>query len=251
MSFEKRMLTGARDNFTAIGDFLFVEKAAGELLITTQSGGYYVLTQGAQVKSERLAGVVTVENRGGEGDVKLKVGFGEYVPPQRDTVAISSLPAVNISSLPAVQVSALPAVNIAAGQSVGVSSLPAVELAANQTVKVSSLPEMQLAAGQSLDVSSIPEMTIAAGQSVGVSSLPAVELKKSASLAAGVHAMPYAIPANAGRKKITIKALSGNTAAVTVAGAYPLEAGEKLELETTAEIQLTGDAANSIAVLEI
>ncbi|HAS6217102.1 TPA: hypothetical protein RQK49_002032 [Vibrio vulnificus] len=235
MSFEKRMLTGARDNFTAIGDFLFVEKAAGELLITTQSGGYYVLTQGAQVKSERLAGVVTVENRGVEGDVKLKVGFGEYVPPQRDTVAVSALPAVEVSALPAVQV----------------SSLPAVELAANQTVRVSSLPEMQLAAGQSLDVSSIPEMTIAAGQSVGVSSLPAVELKKSASLAAGVHAMPYTIPANAGRKKITIKALSGNTAAVTVAGAYPLEAGEKLELETTAEIQLTGDAANSIAVLEI
>lgn len=235
MSFEKRMLTGARDNFTAIGDFLFVEKAAGELLITTQSGGYYVLTQGAQVKSERLAGVVTVENRGVEGDVKLKVGFGEYVPPQRDTVAVSALPAVQVSALPEVQV----------------SSLPAVELAANQTVRVSSLPEMQLAAGQSLDVSSIPEMTIAAGQSVGVSSLPAVELKKSASLAAGVHAMPYTIPANAGRKKITIKALSGNTAAVTVAGAYPLEAGEKLELETTAEIQLTGDAANSIAVLEI
>ncbi|HDY8085380.1 TPA: hypothetical protein RQK88_003460 [Vibrio vulnificus] len=235
MSFEKRMLTGARDNFTAIGDFLFVEKAVGELLITTQSGGYYVLTQGAQVKSERLAGVVTVENRGVEGDVKLKVGFGEYVPPQRDTVAVSALPAVEVSALPAVQV----------------SSLPAVELAANQTVRVSSLPEMQLAAGQSLDVSSIPEMTIAAGQSVGVSSLPAVELKKSASLAAGVHAMPYTIPANAGRKKITIKALSGNTAAVTVAGAYPLEAGEKLELETTAEIQLTGDAANSIAVLEI
>ncbi|EPX4144650.1 hypothetical protein ACW0FS_004330 [Vibrio vulnificus] len=235
MSFEKRMLTGARDNFTAIGDFLFVEKAAGELLITTQSGGYYVLTQGAQVKSERLAGVVTVENRGVEGDVKLKVGFGEYVPPQRDTVAVSALPAVEVSALPEVQV----------------SSLPAVELAANQTVRVSSLPEMQLAAGQSLDVSSIPEMTIAAGQSVGVSSLPAVELKKSASLAAGVHAMPYTIPANAGRKKITIKALSGNAAAVTVAGAYPLEAGEKLELETTAEIQLTGDAANSIAVLEI
>ncbi|CAM4235777.1 hypothetical protein VIVU109784_00565 [Vibrio vulnificus] len=235
MSFEKRMLTGARDNFTAIGDFLFVEKAAGELLITTQSGGYYVLTQGAQVKSERLAGVVTVENRGVEGDVKLKVGFGEYVPPQRDTVAVSELPAVEVSALPTVDV----------------SSLPAVELAANQTVKVSSLPEMQLAAGQSLDVSSIPAMTIAAGQSVGVSSLPAVELKKSASLAAGVHAMPYTIPANAGRKKITIKALSGNTAAVTVAGAYPLEAGEKLELETTAEIQLTGDAANSIAVLEI
>ncbi|MCG6276654.1 hypothetical protein K6U59_07235 [Vibrio vulnificus] len=227
MSFEKRMLTGARDNFTAIGDFLFVEKAAGELLITTQSGGYYLLTQGAQVKSERLAGVVTVENRGVEGDVKLKVGFGEYVPPQRDTVAVSALPAVEVSSL------------------------PAVTLAANQTVKVSSLPEMQLAAGQSLDVSSIPEMTIAAGQSVAVSSLPAVELKKSAALAAGVHAMPYTIPANAGRKKITIKALSGNTAAVTVAGAYPLEAGEKLELETTAEIQLTGDAANSIAVLEI
>ncbi|ELV8742260.1 hypothetical protein ACWOK6_004242 [Vibrio vulnificus] len=235
MSFEKRMLTGARDNFTAIGDFLFVEKAAGELLITTQSGGYYLLTQGAQVKSERLAGVVTVENRGVEGDVKLKVGFGEYVPPQRDTVAVSALPAVQISDLPAVEV----------------SSLPAVTLAANQTVKVSSLPEMQLAAGQSLDVSSIPEMTIAAGQSVAVSSLPAVELKKSAALAAGVHAMPYTIPANAGRKKITIKALSGNTAAVTVAGAYPLEAGEKLELETTAEIQLTGDAANSIAVLEI
>ncbi|EHZ7358375.1 TPA: hypothetical protein RQL24_001519 [Vibrio vulnificus] len=235
MSFEKRMLTGARDNFTAIGDFLFVEKAAGELLITTQSGGYYLLTQGAQVKSDRLAGVVTVENRGVEGDVKLKVGFGEYVPPQRDTVAVSALPAVQISALPAVEV----------------SSLPAVTLAANQTVKVSSLPKMQLAAGQSLDVSSIPEMTIAAGQSVAVSSLPAVELKKSAALAAGVHAMPYTIPANAGRKKITIKALSGNTAAVTVAGAYPLEAGEKLELETTAEIQLTGDAANSIAVLEI
>lgn len=235
MSFEKRMLTGARDNFTAIGDFLFVEKAAGELLITTQSGGYYLLTQGAQVKSERLAGVVTVENRGVEGDVKLKVGFGEYVPPQRDTVAVSALPAVQISALPAVEV----------------SSLPAVTLAANQTVKVSSLPKMQLAAGQSLDVSSIPEMTIAAGQSVAVSSLPAVELKKSAALAAGVHAMPHTIPANAGRKKITIKALSGNTAAVTVAGAYPLEAGEKLELETTAEIQLTGDAANSIAVLEI
>lgn len=62
--------------------------------------------------------------------------------------------------------------------------------------------------------------------------------------------MPLTIAANAARKKIHIKASSANTAAILIAGVYELAAGETIELETTAEIALTGDAANSAQVLE-
>ncbi len=35
-----------------------------------------------------------------------------------------------------------------------------------------------------------------------------------------------------------------------IAGVYPLEAGERIELETRAAVELTGDAADTAHVLE-
>ncbi|ELV8625617.1 hypothetical protein QNF03_002272 [Vibrio cidicii] len=226
MSFQQIMQSAGRAQFNALGDFLFVEKSPGLVLITTQTGGYYELTQGAQIKGDRVSGLITVENKGEAGEIRIKTGFGEYVPPQREAVAVS----------------AMPALEIAPGQSVNVGVMPALQIAAGQSVNVGAMPALQIAAGQSVKVGAMPALEIAAGQSVAVA--------VSSSLNASVQVMPYTLPANPERKSVKIKAAVENAGLVTLAGVWPLAAGETIELETTAEIVLTGAATESAIILE-
>ncbi len=284
------MQSAGRAQFNALGDFLFVEKSPGLVLITTQTGGYYELTQGAQIKGDRVSGLITVENKGEAGEVRIKTGFGEYVPPQRETVAVSAMPAleiaagqsVNVGAMPALQIAAgqsvnvgaMPALQIAAGQSVNVGAMPALQIAAGQSVNVGAMPALQIAAGQSVNVGAMPALEIAAGQTVNVGAMPALEVAPgqsvnveampaleiaagqsvavavSSSLNASVQVMPYTLPANPERKSVKIKAAVGNAGLVTLAGVWPLAAGESIELETTAEIVLTGAATESAIILE-
>lgn len=204
------MQSAGRAQFNALGDFLFIEESPGLVLITTQTGGYYELTQGAQIKGDRVSGLITVENKGEAGEIRIKTGFGEYVPPQRETVAVSAM--------------------------------PALEIAAGQSVNVGAMPALQIAAGQSVNVGAMPALQIAAGQSVAVA--------VSGSLNASVQVMPYTLPANPDRKSVKIKAAVDNAGLVTLAGVWPLAAGETIELETTAEIVLTGAATESAIILE-
>lgn len=110
-----------RAQFLAQGDFFYVLSAPEKIRVTVSKGGVYEVGQDAQIKSEKINGAtVTVENLGEAGKVAIMVGFGEYVPPQVDEVAIKAMPAVEIASGQAVAVNDLPAVEIAAGQSVDV-----------------------------------------------------------------------------------------------------------------------------------
>ncbi|WP_342606956.1 hypothetical protein [Vibrio tritonius] len=245
MALKQLMQSRGRAQFLAQGDFLYVEDAPSMVRITLDKGGFYELGKGAQIKAPALNGAtITVENLGDAGQVTLMVGFGEYVPPQRDSIAVTSMPAMTIADGQAVEVSQMPAMHIASGQRIGVSSLPKVQLASGQSVSVSSLPAVKMATGQTVGVSTLPAVHIAAGQSVKAS------LQISGALQPKAGPMPLTIAANTVRKKIHIKASSANTAAITIAGVYELAAGETIELETTAEIALTGDAANSAQVLE-
>jgi hypothetical protein len=121
MSFKQTMQAFERKQFIAEGDFLYVESSPGDVVIYAERGQYR-LAQGAQVLSTTLNGKLTVENRGEAGVISLVVGFGEYKPPERDSLAISSMPAVELQ----------------AGQSLAVSDLPAIELKAGQSVAVSN-----------------------------------------------------------------------------------------------------------------
>ncbi|EGR2797599.1 hypothetical protein DU976_17260 [Vibrio navarrensis] len=258
MSFQQIMQSAGRAQFNALGDFLFVEKSPGLVLITTATGGYYELTQGAQIKGDRVSGLITVENKGEAGEIRIKTGFGEYVPPQRETVAVSAMPALEIAAGQSVNVGAMPALQIAAGQSVNVGAMPALQIAAGQSVNVGAMPALQIAAGQSVNVEAMPALEIAAGQSVNVEAMPALQIAAgqsvavavSGSLNASVQVMPYTLPANPERKSVKIKAAVDNAGLVTLAGVWPLAAGETIELETTAEIVLTGAATESAIILE-
>lgn len=211
MKFQQTMQPGERQQFRPLGDFLFIEHAPGTVLITTESGGFYELSQGAQIKSERLAGLMTVENKGGAGPVSLMTGFGEYVPPQRENVAVSQMPAIAF----------------APGQSVSVRELPAVELASGQALAVTQLPDVAFQPGQQVSV------------------------KVGASLTGSVSVLPYTVAENESRHRVQIKAHPDNTDVLTVAGAWPLLAGESIELTTTAQIELTGTATDTACILEM
>lgn len=210
MSLNLYMANRQRSQFTAQGDFLFVEAATGLVQIETNTGGHYQLSQGAQIKSALLNNArVTVENLGDEGTITLKVGFGEYIAPQRESVAISSLPKVELEADQSLKVSELPAVTLVQGQAVNISSLPAVILQPNQSIHVAS--GNQLTAHGSV--------------------------------------MPLTVAANANRKGVIIKAHRDNTGVIDLAG-FELAAGESLTVNTTADITLTGAASDSAQVLE-
>ncbi len=125
MSFSLLMLPHGVAQFTAQGTFLYVEEAPGVVRIRSENGNYE-LVKGSQILNKQLSGLITVENTGEAGQVSLKVGVGEYRPPQRDTIAISEQPPVEFAPGQQVTVEAQPAMEIAPGQQVAVSNLERV-----------------------------------------------------------------------------------------------------------------------------
>lgn len=227
MSFKQIMPSYGVAQFTAQGTFLYVEKAPGRVRLRSDAG-HYELTQGSQILNGRLSGLMTVENIGDEGQISLIVGNGEYRPPQRKDMTIESQPPIEIQS----------------GQSVAIESLPKMEIKAGQSVAIASQPAMKIAPEQSLGVNSLPDVHLASGQQVSVSNLERV----SGAFSSSEVSCPHTFASNGNRKKLIIRALETNANPVKV-GALDLAAGERLTLETTAEVTVTG--TDTIQYIEV
>ncbi|MFL0853899.1 hypothetical protein ACJO1H_00005, partial [Vibrio parahaemolyticus] len=111
------------------------------------------------------------------------------------------------------------------------------ELAANQKLAVTSLP--------SVEVSTLPAVTLESTQVVKVD-----EQVSSNLITEAVSVFPHNMAQNATRKAITIKASKANTASVFV-DAFELEAGERITIESTAAMTLTGTAGDAVTIMEI
>ncbi|EGQ7845393.1 hypothetical protein IAH57_004865, partial [Vibrio alginolyticus] len=116
-------------------------------------------------------------------------------------------------------------------------TLPPVEFKAPQPVTVQSLP--------SVEVSALPAVTLEATQVVNVDAQVSRNLITEA-----VSVFPHNIAQNATRKAITIKAAKANTASVFI-DAFELEAGERITIESTADMTLTGAEGDSVTLLEV
>lgn len=173
-----------------------------------------------------------------DNEIEIQFGYGSFMPPvEGQSVVVQALPNVVIEHMPSVTVEHLPAVEIAPNQQLAVSALPAVELAANQKLAVTSLP--------SVEVSTLPAVTLETTQVVKVD-----EQVSSNLITEAVSVFPHNMAQNATRKAITIKAAKANTASVFI-DAFELEAGERITIESTAAMTLTGTAGDAVTIMEI
>ncbi|EGQ9308806.1 hypothetical protein F7U82_25720, partial [Vibrio parahaemolyticus] len=173
-----------------------------------------------------------------DNEIEIQFGYGSFMPPvEGQSVVVQALPNVVIEHMPSVTVEHLPAVEIAPNQQLAVSALPAVELAANQKLAVTSLP--------SVEVSTLPAVTLETTQVVKVD-----EQVSSNLITEAVSVFPHNMAQNAMRKTITIKAAKANTASVFI-DAFELEAGERITIESTAAMTLTGTAGDAVTIMEI
>ncbi|MDF4560170.1 hypothetical protein P3494_27110, partial [Vibrio parahaemolyticus] len=173
-----------------------------------------------------------------DNEIEIQFGYGSFMPPvEGQSVVVQALPNVVIEHMPSVTVEHLPAVEIAPNQQLAVSALPAVELAANQKLAVTSLP--------SVEVSTLPAVTLESTQVVKVD-----EQVSSNLITEAVSVFPHNMAQNATRKAITINASKANTASVFV-DAFELEAGERITIESTAAMTLTGTAGDAVTIMEI
>lgn len=266
MSIKQQFQSRQRAQFQAVGEFIYIAHCPSELLIQTERGEYR-LKQGAQILDDKLSGLVTVENLGDVGLVEVIVGMGRYLPPtDGQKVTVEAMPSIELARGQSLSVDAMPAMRIARGQSVDINRLPEIEIASGQRLEVSKMPAMSLASNQAVKVSSLPVMKMAANQTIGLSS--PVEIASGQSLevsasqtlpvqsvtASGINTgggeLPQTIAQNPTRQSVTIKAAKANTQAVMM-GAYPLEAGETITLNTNANIELTGAAGDHIQFIEV
>lgn len=254
--FHQIMQPRQRQQFQAVGEFLYIEACPDAVQISTERGDYR-LKQGAQIIDPRLTGRVTVENMGEAGTVSIVCGYGRYIPPSDgQQVAVTQMPTVTLSPNQQVNIGLLPKVALVDGQPVVISKLPKVQLDADQAVKVSQLPAIELAAGQKLAVSSLPEITLAPEQAVRVSSDKPLETAPvvAASLAGSLLTITTGTAqqaANPLRCHVLLKASPANTQPVTLADGWELAAGEQLKLETTAALAFAGADGDTIQIIEV
>uniref|UniRef100_UPI00168CB9D3 hypothetical protein n=1 Tax=Vibrio alginolyticus TaxID=663 RepID=UPI00168CB9D3 len=173
-----------------------------------------------------------------DNQIEIQFGFGTFTPPvEGQSVVVQALPNVVIEQQPAVE--------IAPNQQLAVNQLPAVELAANQQLGVTALPPVEFKAPQPVEVQSLPAVTLEAAQVVKVDEQVSGNLITEA-----VSVFPHNITQNATRKAITIKAAKTNSASVFI-DAFELEAGERITIESTADMTLTGTAGDTVTTMEI
>ncbi|ELU8443511.1 hypothetical protein SD335_004980, partial [Vibrio parahaemolyticus] len=91
----------------------------------------------------------------------------------------------------------------------------------------------------------LPAVTLESTQVVKVD-----EQVSSNLITEAVSVFPHNIAQNTTRKAITIKASKANTASVFV-DAFELEAGERITIESTAAMTLTGSAGDTVTIVEI
>jgi len=243
-----QLIAGQAIPLTPDGNWLYLKAAQAEIEIYRESSGERVTLGKSSVFNVgegKHLGRLLISSRT-DNQIEIQFGFGTFTPPvEGQSVVVQALPNVVIEQQPAVEiapnqqvaVSQLPAVHIAANQQLAVSALPAVELAANQKLAVTSLP--------SVEVSALPAVTLEAAQVVKVDEQVSGNLITEA-----VSVFPHNIAQNATRKAITIKAAKANSASVFI-DAFELEAGERITIESTADMTLTGTAGDTVTTMEI
>ncbi|HFD4045054.1 TPA: hypothetical protein ACF3XP_004389 [Vibrio parahaemolyticus] len=235
-----QLIAGQAIPLTPDGNWLYLKAAQAEIEIYRESSGERVtLGKSAvfNVGEGKHLGRLLISSRT-DNEIEIQFGYGSFMPPvEGQSVVVQALPNVVIEHMPSVTVEHLPAVEIAPNQQLAVSALPAVELAANQKLAVTSLP--------SVEVSTLPAVTLEATQVVKVD-----EQVSNGLVTEAVSVFPHNIAQNATRKAITIKAAKANSASVFI-DAFELEAGERITIESTADITLTGTAGDTVTIMEI
>ncbi|TOD93520.1 hypothetical protein [Vibrio parahaemolyticus] len=235
-----QLIAGQAIPLTPDGNWLYLKAAQAEIEIYRESSGERVtLGKSAvfNVGEGKHLGRLLISSRT-DNEIEIQFGYGSFMPPvEGQSVVVQALPNVVIEHMPSVTVEHLPAVEIAPNQQLAVSALPAVELAANQKLAVTSLP--------SVEVSTLPAVTLESTQVVKVD-----EQVSSNLITEAVSVFPHNMAQNTTRKAITIKASKANTASVFV-DAFELEAGERITIESTAAMTLTGTAGDTVTIMEI
>ncbi|EHR1163480.1 hypothetical protein KS876_002507 [Vibrio parahaemolyticus] len=235
-----QLIAGQAIPLTPDGNWLYLKAAQAEIEIYRESSGERVTLGKSSVFNVgegKHLGRLLISSRT-DNEIEIQFGYGSFMPPvEGQSVVVQALPNVVIEHMPSVTVEHLPAVEIAPNQQLAVSALPAVELAANQKLAVTSLP--------SVEVSTLPAVTLEATQVVKVD-----EQVSSNLITEAVSVFPHNMAQNATRKAITIKAAKANTASVFI-DAFELEAGERITIESTAAMTLTGTAGDTVTIMEI
>ncbi|EGR0213395.1 hypothetical protein [Vibrio parahaemolyticus] len=235
-----QLIAGQPIPLTPDGNWLYLKAAQAEIEIYRESSGERVTLGKSSVFNVgegKHLGRLLISSRT-DNEIEIQFGYGSFMPPvEGQSVVVQALPNVVIEHMPSVTVEHLPAVEIAPNQQLAVSALPAVELAANQKLAVTSLP--------SVEVSTLPAVTLESTQVVKVD-----EQVSSNLITEAVSVFPHNIAQNTTRQAITIKASKANTASVFV-DAFELEAGERITIESTAAMTLTGTAGDAVTIMEI
>ncbi|ELA7933926.1 TPA: hypothetical protein ACF4EQ_000003 [Vibrio parahaemolyticus] len=235
-----QLIAGQAIPLTPDGNWLYLKAAQAEIEIYRESSGERVTLGKSSVFNVgegKHLGRLLISSRT-DNEIEIQFGYGSFMPPvEGQSVVVQALPNVVIEHMPSVTVEHLPAVEIAPNQQLAVSALPAVELAANQKLAVTSLP--------SVEVSTLPAVTLESTQVVKVD-----EQVSSNLITEAVSVFPHNMAQNATRKAITIKASKANTASVFV-DAFELEAGERITIESTAAMTLTGSTGDAVTIMEI
>ncbi|EOX4467675.1 hypothetical protein ACJ5NB_002414 [Vibrio alginolyticus] len=243
-----QLIAGQAIPLTPDGNWLYLKAAQAEIEIYRESSGERVTLGKSSVFNVgegKHLGRLLISSRT-DNQIEIQFGFGTFTPPvEGQSVVVQALPNVVIEQMPSVTVEHLPAVEIAPNQQLAVNQLPAVELAANQQLGVTALPPVEFKAPQPVDIQSLPAVTLEAAQVVKVDEQVSGNLITEA-----VSVFPHNIAQNATRKAITIKAAKANTASVFI-DAFELEAGERITIESTADMTLTGTAGDTVTTMEI
>ncbi|ELA7353725.1 hypothetical protein [Vibrio diabolicus] len=243
-----QLLAGQAIPLTPDGNWLYLKAAQAEIDIYRESSGERVTLGKSSVFNVgegKHLGRLLISSRT-DNQIEIQFGFGTFTPPvEGQSVVVQALPNVVIEQMPSVTVEQLPAVEIAPNQQLAVNQLPAVELAANQQLGVTALPPVEFKAPQPVNVQSLPAVTLEAAQVVKVD-----EQVSNGLVTEAVSVFPHNIAQNATRKAITIKAAKANSASVFI-DAFELEAGERITIESTADMTLTGTAGDTVTTMEI
>ncbi|HHF3077465.1 TPA: hypothetical protein ACPJ03_000309 [Vibrio diabolicus] len=243
-----QLIAGQAIPLTPDGNWLYLKAAQAEIEIYRESSGERVTLGKSSVFNVgegKHLGRLLISSRT-DNQIEIQFGFGTFTPPvEGQSVVVQALPNVVIEQQPAVE--------IAPNQQLAVNQLPAVELAANQQLGVTTLPPVEFKAPQPVNVQSLPSVEVSALPAVTLEATQVVKVDKQVSgnlITEAVSVFPHNIAHNATRKAITIKAAKANGASVFI-DAFELEAGERITIESTAAMTLTGTAGDAVTFMEI
>ncbi|EIZ1343812.1 hypothetical protein MOU86_003283 [Vibrio parahaemolyticus] len=243
-----QLIAGQAIPLTPDGNWLYLKAAQAEIEIYRESSGERVTLGKSSVFNVgegKHLGRLLISSRT-DNQIEIQFGFGTFTPPvEGQSVVVQALPNVVIEQQPAVE--------IAPNQQLAVNQLPAVELAANQQLGVTALPPVEFKAPQPVEVQSLPSVEVSALPAVTLEAAQVVKVDEQVSnglVTEAVSVFPHNIAQNATRKAITIKAAKANTASVFI-DAFELDAGERITIESTADMTLTGTAGDTVTTMEI